>query len=281
MTPPNGPVGLVEEPVSAPLQPPQRLARDNSAGFSRDDSDAEREGPQITGAGNGHKRRQIGRAILRAARRYPFRYLKMACSRAEVARYVRTHSVRLLNIGAQTNRPRGWLNIDLFPTFGAVYLDASNMSALQTASFDAVLCEHMIEHVPKPVGERICRECYRILKPGGVLRIVTPDIERMCRLVLAPGAEDHRYLELIRSYLRRSDLSNHAAVNLMFRDYGHQYIYARSELTLVLRQVGLQKITATSASSYRQAIFKDAQGHARLLGEEMNNLEAFALEAER
>jgi predicted SAM-dependent methyltransferase len=236
---------------------------------------------EYKGAGSGRTRGQIARPILRAVRRYPFRYLKMALSRVEVARYLRTHSVWLLNIGAQTNRPRGWLNIDLFPTFGAVYLDASNMQALRTASFDAVLCEHMIEHVPKPVGERICRECYRILKPGGVLRIVTPDIERMCRMVLAPGAEEHRYLELARGYLRRSDLSNHTAVNVMFRDYGHQYIYGCSELTLVLWQAGLRKITATTASGYRQPVFKDVQGHARLLGEEMNNLEAFALEAER
>jgi predicted SAM-dependent methyltransferase len=205
----------------------------------------------------------------------------MALSRTEVARYLHTHSPRLLNIGAQTNRPRGWLNVDIFPTFGTVYLDASNMSALPTASFDAVLCEHMIEHVPKRVGESICRESYRILKPGGVLRIITPDLERLCRLILAPGADEQRYLALTRGYLRRAELSDCDAVNDMFRDYGHQYIYGRSELTLVLRQAGFHQLAATAASGCQHPVFKDAQGHARLLGEELNNLQAFGMEAER
>jgi 2-polyprenyl-3-methyl-5-hydroxy-6-metoxy-1,4-benzoquinol methylase len=40
--------------------------------------------------------------------------------------------------------------------------------------FDAVLLSHVIEHVPNP--REIISECYRILKPGGTLSLITPNI---------------------------------------------------------------------------------------------------------
>jgi len=40
--------------------------------------------------------------------------------------------------------------------------------------FDAIMISHVIEHVPDPLS--LIEECYRILKPGGILSIVTPNI---------------------------------------------------------------------------------------------------------
>ena len=43
---------------------------------------------------------------------------------------------------------------------------------LENSSATDILCEHGIEHVDNVVG--FMAECHRILKPGGVLQIVTP-----------------------------------------------------------------------------------------------------------
>lgn len=40
-------------------------------------------------------------------------------------------------------------------------------------TFDAVMLSHVIEHVPDP--QALLRECHRILKPGGMLSLVTPN----------------------------------------------------------------------------------------------------------
>ncbi|MFA5943836.1 MAG: class I SAM-dependent methyltransferase [Candidatus Thermoplasmatota archaeon] len=50
------------------------------------------------------------------------------------------------------------------------------------AEFDRILCRHILEHVPHEVGIRPYRdgflvfleECHRLLRPGGLLEIVTP-----------------------------------------------------------------------------------------------------------
>jgi predicted SAM-dependent methyltransferase len=222
------------------------------------------------------------RALLRFARLYPYRYLKMTLSGLEVWRYIRKHeTTRLLNLGAQKNHPKGWFSVDKYPTFGTAYMDANRMRRLRTGSFSAVLCEHMIEHVPKTMGLSMCKEIHRVLKPGGVARFVTPDIQRMCAIVTGPSEKDRRYVELIRAYLRRPELSYVDAVNIMFRDYGHQYIYAREELRLLLLEAGFTTTTITSASGFANPVFQNVQGHPRLLGEELNDLEAFGIEAVR
>jgi SAM-dependent methyltransferase len=38
---------------------------------------------------------------------------------------------------------------------------------------------HVLEHFSQEDGELLIRECYRVLKPGGVLRVVVPDLEQI------------------------------------------------------------------------------------------------------
>ena len=48
-------------------------------------------------------------------------------------------------------------------------------------SFDAIYSCHVIEHLSNDQGESYLKELARVLKPGGVCRISTPDLERETR----------------------------------------------------------------------------------------------------
>jgi len=64
-------------------------------------------------------------------------------------------------------------------------------------SFDVVTMNHVIEHVPNPV--ELLAECYRILKPGGKLVVVTPNIQSLGRYLFGKywrGWEIPRHLIL-------------------------------------------------------------------------------------
>ena len=50
--------------------------------------------------------------------------------------------------------------------------------------FDAVYHSHVLEHLEPADGEKLLSECYRVLRPGGVLRIVVPNLEQIATLYL-------------------------------------------------------------------------------------------------
>jgi predicted SAM-dependent methyltransferase len=80
-------------------------------------------------------------------------------SRREIAAYLSTTSNPRLNLGCGHNVLPGWLNVDLEGgRHGTVFMDASRDWPLPDNSFQAILCEHTIEHLPKETGKRILFE---------------------------------------------------------------------------------------------------------------------------
>ena len=70
-------------------------------------------------------------------------------------------------------------------------------AALPAASVDAITLHHVIEHVPDPVA--LLRECCRVLKPGGRLVAITPNVESLghrCFKSCWRGLEPPRHLHL-------------------------------------------------------------------------------------
>jgi predicted SAM-dependent methyltransferase len=82
-----------------------------------------------------------------------------------------------INLGAGSVRKEGYLNIDMFPG-GDLTLDLRRGLPFESNSCDKIFSEHFFEHVdyPEPVLS-LFRDCLRILKPGGELRISVPDTE--------------------------------------------------------------------------------------------------------
>jgi predicted SAM-dependent methyltransferase len=77
----------------------------------------------------------------------------------------------------------GWLNTDVDPKgIGVYYLDAGKPFPIQDQSFDYIFNEHLIEHFTYRDGLRVLQECYRVLKPGGAIRIATPDMDKIIGL---------------------------------------------------------------------------------------------------
>jgi len=58
-----------------------------------------------------------------------------------------------------------------------VYLGNLESQGLASDSYDAIVMNHVIEHVPNPTA--LMEECYRLLKPGGTLVSVTPNIRSL------------------------------------------------------------------------------------------------------
>jgi len=91
----------------------------------------------------------------------------------------------LVNLGCGSRFHPDWLNFDVHPVSSSVI--ACNLIdgvPLSDASCDAVYSAALLEHLSPSQAESFIRECWRILKPEGILRMGVPDLEQIVRIYL-------------------------------------------------------------------------------------------------
>jgi len=93
--------------------------------------------------------------------------------------------VILVNVGCGTVFHPDWINLDSAPATPEVRsLDARRGLPFADASVDAVYHAHMLEHLETEDARKFLIECHRILRPGGVMRVVVPDLEGIAQTYL-------------------------------------------------------------------------------------------------
>ena len=116
--------------------------------------------------------------------------------------------------------------------------DCTRSFPLPDASVPRVHSEHMIEHLTLDGAIAWLREMRRLLAPGGVLRVTTPDLARYVTGYLDP---EQAFYREHRQHLRDVRMEGHLGVasiperrawmiNQIFRFYGHQWIFDLDEL---------------------------------------------------
>lgn len=101
-----------------------------------------------------------------------------------------------INLGCGTSAVPGWHNLDNSPTillsrlpllgrrFAPWPKDVRRCNALKGLPFagdsvDHIYSSHMFEHLTWEQSLVVAKECFRVLRPGGVLRIAVPDLRTM------------------------------------------------------------------------------------------------------
>lgn len=193
-----------------------------------------------------------------------------------------------LNLGCGPVTPAGWINIDgsnrailasklwlidkllvrlgfLPPTeFGRHVRICNLFKPLPFAdnSVKHIYAGELWEHFELEDGERLTKECYRVLKPGGVLRICVPDGESFWR----------KYLELLDQFKqlpeaeRQSPKQVQHHVQMYFRDIctrkttlgsmGHFHKWQYDEIQLI-NQFESCGFTNVERSQYRKSRIDD------------------------
>ncbi|MDJ0744589.1 MAG: methyltransferase domain-containing protein [Xenococcaceae cyanobacterium MO_167.B27] len=90
-----------------------------------------------------------------------------------------------LNLGCGDRFHQQWTNIDIKSANDAVisYNICQKIPYLDN-SFDAVYHSHLLEHLTKHQAQSFLRECFRVLRPDGTLRVVVPDLEQIVKTYL-------------------------------------------------------------------------------------------------
>ena len=173
--------------------------------------------------------------------------------------YVNGHLARLaphkqprLHLGAGGHNLPGWYNIDYPPA--ELALNLRWPLPFDSNSIELVFLSHLLEHLyKKRDAPRLLREILRVLRPGGVVRIIVPDAEVYMRAYVendekffamqrqvwftwAPRARTR--LEAILGYLGAPEIPGALTQ--------HKYGYDFPTLALVLQDAGFQNIERSS-----------------------------------
>jgi predicted SAM-dependent methyltransferase len=192
-----------------------------------------------------------------------------------IERYLREHEVRKLQLGAADKPLPDWLNTDLhdYGRRDIVFLDVRDHFPLPDTSIDLVYSEHMLEHLTYADGQRCLRECFRVLRPGGLIRVATPSLERLAGLYDG-GELQERYVRWAAATLGpelKAPLPG-AVVNNFFRSWGHEFIYDPDTLAHALTEAGFVEIEERPVGELERHLPEEPA---------FNQYETFVLEARR
>src|SRR5450759_4392058 len=98
-----------------------------------------------------------------------------------------------LNLGCGSRYCLGWTNVD-FTSDSSAVISHNLIKGIpfKDASFQLVYHSHLLEHFSKECGHHLLLECCRVLKPGGIIRVAVPDLERIAREYLNALADAAR-----------------------------------------------------------------------------------------
>mgnify|MGYP001570520095 CR=1 FL=1 len=87
-----------------------------------------------------------------------------------------------LNLGCGGRFRDGWVNVNFASTgLGVIAADLGKGIPFPDQSFDVIYHSHLLEHFPKAHAPVFLKDCLRVLRPGGVIRIAVPDLEAIAR----------------------------------------------------------------------------------------------------
>ncbi len=157
------------------------------------------------------------------------------------------------------NSPRlkGWLK-KILPTSSradkfrsARHLDLRKKKwPFASGSVDGIYGSHVFEHLTREAGEHVLRECFRVLKPGGRLRLLMPCLEDLI--------EQYRGLKRMKDPLAATEFAQRTLVlpdlpagpwwyRMYFQLYDknrHRMFYDRDSLKHYLKLSGFARVTA-------------------------------------
>jgi SAM-dependent methyltransferase len=122
------------------------------------------------------------------------------------------------------------------------YLDVGKRFPFPNSSFPAVFSSHVLQQLPPNIARHCLVECFRVLRSGGICRIVVPDLDRLIASYTHSSPN-----EFLRAFYYDSD------PNAKTR---HNWYYNDHSLTALLLSIGFSR---AYCCSYRQGCCPDLE----------------------
>lgn len=156
---------------------------------------------------------------------------RKAFLRTKEIRAVDTNGLSRVHYACGTNFFPGWLNVDFYlqgspkaAVFQCVNLVSRHPYA--DGTFEYGFAEDFLEHLTQVDSILFLSECYRTLRPGGVLRLSFPGLEGVLRKHYPAGDWE----------------TVNVAKEEAFTRYEHLHFYSQPELSAVAKHLGYRSV---------------------------------------
>ena len=152
-----------------------------------------------------------------------------------------------LHLGCGEKFIPGFLHLDTRKFSHVDYVTSvDKLDMFRNDSVDLIYACHLLEHFKRNDTEKVLKEWYRVLKPGGILRIAVPDFEK-----------------LVEVYLKYKDLKLILGPLIGRQDYPeniHYRIFDFATLSEILKNVGFKEVYRYD---WRKTIHKDYDDYSQ------------------
>ena len=197
---------------------------------------------------------------------------------------------RYLQYGSGPSGAPGWLNVDASPTLRAqrlpvvgalvrrtlpegrflfdrsvVYGDVVAGLPVEPGSFRGVYCSHVLEHLALDDCHTALRNTFTYLAPGGLFRLVMPDLRALAEAYLAvPGPDAaHQFME--RAWLGRPtrprSVANRAVAALGVAD--HLWMWDERSMAAALERHGFVDVRRAEIGDSEDPRFAEVEDPSR------------------
>jgi SAM-dependent methyltransferase len=190
--------------------------------------------------------------------------------------------------GCGLSCPDGWLNFDASPTLrlqhlpvigglftngarfpdGVRYGDIRKGLPLEDGTVDGVYASHVLEHLSLADCAVALRNTFRLLKPGGIFRLVVPDLECRARKYLerlAGGDADANSWFMRNAGLGAEQRGRGLAhlARAMFGNSAHLWMWDEPSMTAALRQAGFIDVRRCRFNDCGNPAFREVEDAGR------------------
>lgn len=210
-----------------------------------------------------------------------------------VKSYLECESTHLLHLGCGENVLEGWLNTDIEPTYGAMFMDASQKFCLPDDSMDYVFAEHLIEPFSFSQIASMLTEAYRVMKPNGVIRLTFFSPEQVLSMMKADVIDKQAsaYIKwALKKYTKANDIGMLSPSVDVFRSIAYatftrrmakfqSYDYAL--ISELLKRCGFVNIRKCTISESRHAPLCHIEHYKHYIPQICYQFEVLTVEAEK
>jgi predicted SAM-dependent methyltransferase len=192
--------------------------------------------------------------------RNELRMLLLRMRGRRVRRRFRDSRELLVNVGAGGAGQPGWVNVDVAPDEGINCLyDCRKSLPFSDGSVRGIFCEHFLEHLDyTEEAPAFLQECLRVLEPGGVIRVVVPDVEAYLLAYCQPGWSAFQQLGRVGEKREDSFFEGNVYETKMElvdqvcrQGYQHKFSYDYSTVEFLLNRFGYAEINRQTFASSR------------------------------